>query len=50
MLKEQEKNPIKRKILDNNYTDIVLVFDFEPHCDSPEFKKVGKMLEYFTEI
>lgn len=49
VLKEQEKDPMMRRILDKDYTDIVLVFDFEPHCDSPEFQKVGKMLEYFND-
>lgn len=49
VLKEQETDLIKRRMLEKDYTDIVLVFDFEPHCDSPEFKKVGKMLEYFND-
>lgn len=49
VLKEKETDLIKRKILEKDYTDIILVFDFEPHCDSPEFKKVSKMLEYFND-
>jgi len=49
VLKEQEYDLIKRTILEKDYTDIILVFDFEPHCDSPEFEKVGKMLEYFND-
>lgn len=49
VLKEQENNLAKRKILEKDYTDIILVFDFEPHYNSPEFEKVGKMLEYFSD-
>lgn len=49
VLKEQEKDIHKRRILDKSYTDIILVFDFEPHCDSPEFEKVKKMIEYFND-
>lgn len=49
VLKEQEKDLMKKQILQKDYTDIVLVFDFEPHCDSPEFEKVEKMLEYFND-
>lgn len=49
VLKEEETDLIKRRILEKNYTDIILVFDFEPHCDSPEFEKIKKMLEYFND-
>lgn len=49
VLKEQETNIINRNILEKDYTDIILVFDFEPHCDSPEFEKVGKMIKYFND-
>lgn len=36
-------------MLEKDYTDTILVFDFEPHCDSPEFEKIGKMVEYFND-
>lgn len=49
VLKEEETNLVKREILEKDYTDIVFVFDFEPHCDSPEFKKVGKMIQHFND-
>lgn len=49
VLKEEETNLLKRRILEKSYTDIILVFDFEPHCDSPEFEKIKKMLEYFND-
>lgn len=49
VLKEREKDLEKKRILQKDYTDIILVFDFEPHCDSPEFDKVEKMIEYFND-
>lgn len=49
VLKEQEKDLMKKRILQKDYTDIILIFDFEPHCDSPEFDKVEKMIEYFND-
>lgn len=49
VLREQEKDAMKKRILQKDYTDIILVFDFEPHCDSPEFDKVEKMIEYFND-
>ena len=49
VLREQEKDITKREVLSNDYTDVVLVFDFEPRCDSPEFDKVEKMIEYFND-
>lgn len=49
VLKENEKQIDKREILSKSYSDIVLVFHFEPHCDTPEFKKIFKMLEFFDD-
>lgn len=49
VLKEQEQDLVKRRVLEKDYTDIILVFDFEPHCNSPEFEKIGKMIEYFND-
>ena len=42
VLKEDEVDIVRRKILEKDYTDIILVFDFEPHCNTPEFEKVKK--------
>lgn len=49
VLKENEKVEYKRKILSQIYTDIILVFDFEPHYEKPEFEKILKMLYYFND-
>ena len=49
VLKEDEKVEYKRKILAQAYSDIILVFDFEPHYEKPEFEKVLKMLYYFDD-
>ena len=49
MLKEREKDPAKKKIFDDRYSDIILVFVFEPQ--DPQFSgdKILEMMQYFTE-
>ncbi len=49
MLKEREKDPAKKKIFDVRYSDIILIFDFEPQ--DPQFSgdKILDMMQYFTE-
>ena len=49
VLKENEKDEYKRKKLSIKYSDIVLVFDFDPHSDSPQFEKIKKMLGFFND-
>ena len=49
VLKENEKNKQKTEKLSEKYRDIILVFDFDPHSDKPEFKKVKKMLSFFDD-
>lgn len=49
VLKENEKIEYKREILSKTYSDIILVFDFDPHSDAPEFEKILKMLNYFND-
>lgn len=48
-LRERETDPEKRKLLDRDYSDIILVFDFDPqdHQYSPE--KLKEMARYFNE-
>lgn len=48
-LKEHETNKEKRHILSQTYSDIVLVFDFDPQTKRPEFKRILKMLEFFND-
>lgn len=49
VLKENEKIEHNRDVLSKVYSDIILVFDFDPHCDNPEFEKIAQMLEYFND-
>lgn len=47
VLKEHEKDPILKKELSQDFSDIILVFDFEPHHNYPRFDLIRKMLLYF---
>lgn len=49
VLKENEKNEYKREKLSDKYSDIILVFDFDPHSDNPQFEKIKKMLLFFND-
>ena len=49
VLKENEENDYKKTILSKNYSDIILVFDFDPHSDKPEFEKIKEMLNFFND-
>lgn len=49
VLKENEKNEYKREKLSNRYSDIILVFDFDPHSDNPQFEKIKKMMLFFND-
>lgn len=48
-LKSRENNPEKKVILDQRFSDILLIFDFDPH--DPDFSedRIIKMAEYFVE-
>lgn len=39
----------KKNLLRQNYSDIFLVFDFDPHHDHPHFDTVRRMLTYFSD-
>lgn len=49
LLKEKERDPVKKEILDARYSDIILIFDLDPQ--DPQFSgdKVFEMMEFFTE-
>ena len=49
VLKAREKNDHRKEKLSDKYTDIILVFDFEPHVDVPQFEKIEKMLKFFND-
>lgn len=49
LLKENEKDDNKRKILSQLYTDIFLIFDFDPHYQCTMFDKIKVMLRFFND-
>ena len=49
VLKMHEKNPETRKLFDVAYTDIVLVFDFDPQDRLYDAEKLYRLMEYFSE-
>lgn len=49
VLKSIESDENKKKILDDNYNDIYLIFDFEPQHDDLHFDIVKKMMVYFND-
>lgn len=49
VLKEREQDPDRKKIFDEKYSDILLIFDFEPQDPHFSDKKIIEMTEYFVE-
>lgn len=49
MLKEREKDPEKKKILDSRYSDIILIFDFDPQDPLFSKDKILEMMLFFNE-
>lgn len=49
LLKEREKDESKRALLNERYSDILLVFDLDPQAPDFAPEKVIKMTKYFTE-
>lgn len=49
IIREMESDPEQKKLLSENFTDIIMGFDFDPHHDNPDFETVKRMLEYFTD-
>ena len=49
LMKEREKDPIKKELFDVYYSDILLIFDFEPQ--DPQFSedKISRMIDFFVE-
>jgi hypothetical protein len=49
LLKEREKDSTKKKLLDERYSDVLLIFDLDPH--DPQFlaNKILEMMQFFTE-
>lgn len=50
VLKERETDPERRELLDTNFSDVLLVFDFEGDAeDRFSFERLEEMLDYFSE-
>lgn len=49
LLKEQEKDVEKKKIFDERYSDILLIFDLDPQDPLFTADKIKKMVDYFVE-
>lgn len=49
VLRERERNPEKRELLNRNYTDIILIFDFVPQDHLFSQRKLEEMVFYFDE-
>lgn len=49
ILKEREKDESKRALLNERYSDILLIFDLDPQAPDFAPEKVIKMTSYFTE-
>ena len=47
-LKSHEADEKEREILSGIYTDVYIVFDFDPHVSKPEFEKILALAKYFT--
>jgi len=48
-LREHEKDPIKKSLFDQRYSDIVLVFDLDPQDSSYSANAILEMSEYFID-
>lgn len=49
LMKEHENDPSKKEIFDAYYSDVLLIFDFDPH--DPQFSdtKISEMINFFVE-
>jgi len=49
VLRARESDPEKRKIFDEHYSDIILIFDLDPHAPDFSADIIKEMQEYFVE-
>lgn len=49
LLKERERDEEKKAIFDDFYSDILLIFDLDPHAPDYAPEKIRRMAEYFIE-
>lgn len=49
VLASLEKDEQKKKLLLDKYSDVFMIFDFEPQHDHPHFDTVKRMLKFYTD-
>ena len=49
VLKESKTGPADRKVLEQKFTDIYLVFDFDPHYQKCNFDRLKKLCDFFND-
>lgn len=49
VLKSREKDPLRKKIFDDKYTDILLIFDLDPQDPQFDAKHIQLMQDFFVE-
>lgn len=49
LLKSREKDPCKKALFDEAYSDILLIFDLDPQAPDFTAEKICRMTEYFVE-
>lgn len=49
ILASLEKNKQKKELFYENYTDVFMIFDFDPHHDYPHFDTIKRMIKYFDD-
>lgn len=49
VLREREDNPALRELLDREYSDIILIFDFDPQDHLFSMTKLEEMIAFFSE-
>ncbi len=49
LLKEHERDENKKALFDQTYSDILLIFDLDPHAPDFSPEKITEMLKYFRE-
>jgi len=49
LLKSREPDPVKRALFDEFYSDILLIFDLDPHDPGFAPEKISRMAKYFVE-
>lgn len=49
LLKTEEKDSVKKEILEKKYSDIFIIFDLEPHDNKIDPVKIRKLLDHYSD-